>query len=95
MIKTFDASKYWYSDPLKIAKKIVRNYVDDYAGYTYAGYTINVVWFCYILGGWKALLCTNIPDQKYYEITYDKVKGEIYLDIYVKMDNIEIEVVND
>lgn len=90
MIKTFDASKHWYSDPLKVAKKIVSNYVDDYAGYT-----VNVVWFCYILGGWKALLCTNLPDQEYYEITYDKVKSKIYLDIYEKMDNIEIEVIND
>ena len=90
MIKIFDASKYWYADPLKVAKTIVSYYVGNHAGYT-----INVVWFCYILGGWKALLCTSLPDQEYYEITYDKVKGKIYLDIYEKKENVEIEVVDD
>lgn len=45
---------------------------------------IYVVWFCYILGGWKALLSTSKDDGKYYEITYNKITLETYIDVYTK-----------
>lgn len=47
-----------------------------------------LVWFCYILGGWKALVSTSLPDGMYYEVTYNAAAGETYLDAYKKFDNV-------
>lgn len=49
---------------------------------------VYVVWYAYVLGGWKALVSTTIPDGRYYEVTYDKNKKQTYLDEYIKTDNI-------
>lgn len=49
---------------------------------------IYIVWWSYVLGGWKALISTTIPDGMYYEVTYNKTKGETYLDAYKKFDNV-------
>jgi hypothetical protein len=38
----------------------------------------------YILGNQKAMISTNLPDGKYYEVTYDKDKDLMYIDCYVK-----------
>lgn len=46
-----------------------------------------VVWFCFILGGWKALVSSTNPDGRYYEVTYDKDKGVAYVDTYLKTHN--------
>lgn len=46
-----------------------------------------VVWFCFILGGWKALVATTFEDGRYYEVTYNKEKDETYLDVYTKVEN--------
>lgn len=45
---------------------------------------IKLVSFHYILGYWKGLLTTTIPDGKIFEVTYNKEKGEAYIDIYIK-----------
>lgn len=42
---------------------------------------------CYILGNVKWLLSTTLPDDMYYEVTYNKVKDEFYLDAYKKFEN--------
>lgn len=46
-----------------------------------------VVWAGYILGNEKYLITTNLPDGKYYEVTYNKNSDEMYLDEYVKIHN--------
>jgi len=46
---------------------------------------VYVVWFCFTLGGWKALCSTSIADGRYYEVTFNKDTQETYVDIYVKM----------
>lgn len=51
---------------------------------------VYVVWFCYILGGWKALISTTLPDGMYYEVTYNKEKAETYVDAYKKFHNVAI-----
>lgn len=48
---------------------------------------VYVVWHCSLLGNHKCLISTNIPDGMYYEITYNSIKGEIYLDAYKKWKN--------
>lgn len=49
---------------------------------------VYVVSFTYILGGWKAMVSTKLPDGMYYEVTYNSLKRETYLDAYKKFDNI-------
>lgn len=49
---------------------------------------IFVVWFCYILGGWKALLSTIVEDNRYYEVTHNVAKNQTYVDTYVKESNV-------
>lgn len=83
-------SSYDISDPICTVDDIVSDYTYD----TYVfddpdndQFYVKIVWFCYILGGWKALACTDLPDQRYFEITYDKHKKQIYLDVYDKFEN--------
>lgn len=48
---------------------------------------VYIVWSCYILGNMKAMLSTNIPDGRYYEVTYNVAKKELYVDTYAKINN--------
>lgn len=48
---------------------------------------VYVTWFGFILGDMKALLSTTLPDGRYYEVTYNKEKKEIYADCYAKLKN--------
>jgi hypothetical protein len=45
---------------------------------------IKLISFHYILGFWKGLVTTTVPDGKIFEVTYNKEKGEAYIDIYIK-----------
>ena len=47
---------------------------------------VYVVTYAYVLGGQKAMLSTTLPDGKYYEVTYNVSKQEIYVDQYVKIN---------
>lgn len=51
---------------------------------------VYVVWFAYVLGGWKALVSTNLPDAMYYEVTYDRMALSTYIDAYKKWDNVAV-----
>jgi Family of unknown function (DUF6275) len=50
-------------------------------------FDIYIVWFCFTLGNWKALISTTLPDGMYYEVTYDKAMRRAYLDVYKKFHN--------
>ena len=78
--------------PTNIAVLSVENYVIQHLDKSDPApeFEVYVVWFCYILGGWKCLVSTTLPDGMYYEVTYDKNKNSIYLDAYKKFDNVEI-----
>lgn len=52
---------------------------------------IYVVWFGYVLGNWKAIVSTFRPDDRIYEVTYNREKGETYIDTYLKTHNIAIK----
>lgn len=52
---------------------------------------IYVVWFTYILGGWKALMSTTRPDGLYYEVTHNASNRETYVDTYSKTSNIVVD----
>jgi len=51
-----------------------------------------VVWFAKTLQNWKALVSTTLPDQMYYEVTFNGDKNEVYLDAYKKFENVKIEL---
>lgn len=46
---------------------------------------VYVVLYAYVLGNQKATLSTTLPDGKYYEVTYNSGKNEMYVDCYVKL----------
>lgn len=48
---------------------------------------VYVVWYSKTLQNHKALLSTPVPDGKYYEMTYNGDKDELYMDVYVKHEN--------
>jgi hypothetical protein len=83
--------------PTETAKMLVAQYFNRKAGPNgekLGEDDVYVVWFCYILGGWKALVSTTVPDNMYYEVTHNKDKGETYLDAYGKLDNVVIPDAN-
>ena len=87
---------YNISDPTEAVKYIVSDYtfghyIFDETTDEDLTFNVRIVWFCYILGGWKAMACTNLPDERYFEITYNKNKTEIYLDVYDKFENVVID----
>lgn len=77
------------------AREIAYNYIKEHLEKTDTHVTfgpdeVYIVWFCYILGGWKALISTTLPDGMYYELTYNKASRETYLDAYKKFHNVAI-----
>lgn len=46
-----------------------------------------VVIFAKVLGGWKALVSTDLISSQYWEVTYDGGKSQTYVDHYVKRSN--------
>lgn len=73
------------TEPIEIAQLFVRREIEKNA--VDFRYTTYVVWFAYVLGGWKALVSTTIADGRYYEVTYNKEADEFYVDTYLKIQN--------
>lgn len=78
------------------AKEVVYQYVKSKLDKsdthpTFAIDEVYVVWFCKTLKNWKTLISTTLPDQMYYEVTYNGEDKETYLDAYKKFDNVCIK----
>lgn len=78
-----------------IARELVYKYAvnhldksDDNSDFTMDD--VYVVWFCYILGGWKALVSTRLRDGMYYEVTHNIHANVTYFDAYKKFDHKEV-----
>ncbi|QBZ73606.1 hypothetical protein SEA_ROSAASANTEWAA_42 [Streptomyces phage RosaAsantewaa] len=71
------------------AKELLINYVDSHYSQSFdkPEFEVYVVWFVKVLQHWKALVSTDMPDGKYYELTYNGDKRETYIDEYVKVKN--------
>lgn len=71
------------------AIEIIKNYVNANMDKSMPApeFQVFVVWQCKTLQNWKFLLATSIPDQRYYELTYNGDAKEWYLDDYVKIKN--------
>ena len=74
------------------AKKLIADYfnshVDVTDGKKITTEDVYVVWFCKTLQNWKAMVSTNVSDGMYYEVTHKGDKGETYVDVYKKWENI-------
>lgn len=53
---------------------------------------VYIVWQCWILGYWKAMLSTTVEDGLYYEFTFDRKKKAAYLVTYGEQDNKVIDM---
>lgn len=51
-------------------------------------FDVKTVWFSKTLQNWKGLFITDLPDNLYYEVTYNGDKKETYIDTYEKIDNV-------
>lgn len=51
---------------------------------------VYVVWISKVLQNNKCLISTNIPDGRYFEITYNGDNEEFYFDSYQKEINIRV-----
>lgn len=76
----------------KRAKELVVNYFNERVDKTdkkkITEDDVFIVWFCKTLQNWKALVSTTVSDGMYYEITHNGDKGETYLDVYKKWENV-------
>lgn len=76
----------------KRAKELVVNYFNEHVDKTdnkkITEDDVFIVWFCKTLQNWKALVSTTVSDGMYYEITHNGDKGETYLDVYKKWENV-------
>ena len=53
---------------------------------------VYIVWLCKTLQNSKALASTTLFDGRYYELTYNGDKGELYVDVYKKDKNYTVIV---
>lgn len=51
---------------------------------------VYVVSFYFVLGHWKALVSTTLPDGMYYEVTHNSVKKETYITSYKQWEHVTI-----
>ena len=51
---------------------------------------LHIVWFSKVLQNYKCVIIDLKENQRYYELTYNGLKEEIYIDIYEKKHNILI-----
>lgn len=80
-----------------VIKSEVANYYNERrskgdSGKNITANNVIIVWYCYILGGWKALATTDAQDDMYYELTFDKCKNRLYLDAYKRWENVVFEL---
>lgn len=76
-----------------IARKRVCDFFNDFRNEGVPELPIGevyVVWFSKTLKNWKALVSTTLPDEMYYEVTYNGNDGDTYLDVYSKVMNFTI-----
>lgn len=86
-----------YQENLVLCHQTVKKHIQDNLEKTdpKVDFDVYIVWFCFILGGWKALVSSTLPDGRYYEATFNKITDEVYVDTYVKVNNTAYPVKNN
>jgi hypothetical protein len=77
---------------ISVCKQEVIDYVMQHTGEKITEDDVRVVWLCKALQNNKALLSTNRADGVYYEMTYNGQYGELYVDVYQKVNNYTVVV---
>ena len=74
------------------AKDIVRDYIIAHLDKSdpEPSFVVYIVWKSKILDHWKYLVSSSLYDGMYYEVTYNGIKKEWYLDAYKKFENVKI-----
>lgn len=79
---------------IKVVFDYVKEQLDKVGAHpTFAEDEVYIVWFSKTLQNWKALVGTTLPDDLYYEVTYDGDRALAYLDAYKKFDNRAVKLV--
>ncbi|QAY17184.1 hypothetical protein SEA_MADAMATO_66 [Streptomyces phage Madamato] len=78
------------------AKKILVDYIDSHYSTSFEkpAFEVYVVWFVKVLQHWKALVSTDRPDGRYYELTFNGDRNEVYIDEYGKLKNTVVSLNN-
>lgn len=74
-------------DPVLDAKFIVRDYLKKEGQEVPETEKLFLVYFSYIIGGWKCELATATQPGLMFQITHNREFSENYLDVYVKRAN--------
>lgn len=76
-----------------IAISLVTNYIEKHLDKSDdpVRFEVYTVWKSKVLQNWKYLLSSTLPDQMYYELTFNGDKNEWYLDAYKKFENVVIK----
>ena len=69
---------------------VIRQEYDD----EYNIQQIQMVWFAHVLGDKKAILIDNGMNMRMYEVTYNREKNELYVDVYEKQHNEKVTDIN-
>ena len=72
------------------AKNAVIKAVKEIYGDEYDISDIQMVWFAHVLGNKKAIMIDMGENLRLYEVTYNCVKNELYLDAYEKQENVKL-----
>lgn len=75
------------------ALKIVKDYIIEHLDKSdeMPSFEVYTVWKAKALQNWKYLISSTLYDGMYYELTYNGDKDELYVDAYIKKDNVCIE----
>lgn len=80
-------SKEFIKDAIESVYDLAKSSFDPTDNITFTSDNVYVVSHSYILGNQKAMLSTTLQDGKYYEVTYNADKNEIYVDTYMRVMN--------
>jgi len=81
---------------IKKAKELVaeetNKRIDESIRYAVSRNEVFIVWYNKTIQNHKALLGTHVPDNLYFEATYNGEENELYLDTYREINHISKEV---
>lgn len=70
----------------KAVFEYAKRHLDPTDGLNLTFESVYIVWQCCILGNFKFLISTTLPDGMYYEVTFNKAQSVMYLDAYKRFD---------
>lgn len=75
------------------AERVLTEYITSHLDKSdpLASFEVYIVWFSKTLQNWKCLMASTLPDQMYYELTYNGDKKQLYIDAYKKFDNVTVD----